>query len=193
MARTRRLFVALFVGASFVIAGCADSPTAPQPEAVEPNYGLLSGLTDLLLGGGGSDSDNEVTVLQRRVPLEQDEVVSQVVGRWGGVIRLPEAGLTVLVPWGALDEPTEITVTAPSGNLVGYHFAPHGLDFDRPVTVTQDLLSTESLLNLDLSVAYFEGDLEPTVNALESLPLWLLRVLGIFRIEHFSGYVIAVN
>ena len=45
----------------------------------------------------------------------------------------------------------------------------------------------------DLFGAYFQGPLEPEVTALETLPLWLLRSLGLFRIDHFSGYVIATN
>jgi hypothetical protein len=44
-----------------------------------------------------------------------------------------------------------------------------------------------------LSAHYFEGELEPKVTSLERLTLWLLRTLGIFRIEHFSGYVIATT
>ena len=189
MPRARKLS-ALLLGIALFVVGCADLPTAPQPEAVEPEYGLLGSLTGGLLGGGS----DEVTVLRRTVPLAEDEVVSQWVGRWGGVIYLPRAGLTVAIPMGALDRYTRITVTAPAGDLVGYHFAPHGLEFDRKVTVTQNLLKTEGLgLLSGLSVAYFEGELEPTVTALEALPIWLLRLLGIFQIEHFSGYVIATN
>ena len=190
MPRARKLS-ALILGIALFLAGCADLPTAPQPEAAEPEYGLLGSLTGGLLGSGGND---EVTVLRRTVPLAEDEVVSRVIGRWGGVIYLPNAGLTVTVPMGALDRDTRITVTAPAGDLVGYHFAPHGLEFDRDVTLTQNLLQTEGLgLLSGLSVAYFEGELEPTVTALEKLPIWLLRLLGIFQIEHFSGYVIATN
>jgi hypothetical protein len=190
MTRARRLTTALFLGVSFLLVGCADLPTAPQPEATQPEYGLLGSLTGGLLGSGSS----EVTVLRRTVPLAEDEVVSKVIGPWGGVIYLRRAGLTVTVPWGALDSYTRITVTAPAGNLVGYHFAPHGLEFDRSVTVSQSLLQTEGLgLLSGLSAAYFEGELEPTVTALEILPLWLLRLLGIFQIDHFSGYVIATN
>ena len=185
MPRARKLS-ALFLGVALFVVGCADLPTAPQPDAVQPELGLLGGLL-----GDGSD---EVDVLRRTVPLAEDEVVSQVIGRWGGVIHLPKAGLTVTVPMGALERNTRITVTAPAGDLVGYHFAPHGLEFDRDVTITQNLLGTEGLgLLSGLSVAYFEGDLEPTVTALEELPIWLLRLLGIFQIEHFSGYVIATN
>jgi len=189
MARRRSFFAALLLGATFLVSGCTDQPTTPQTAVADPSYHLLNDLTKQLL----PSPEREATVLERSVPLERDEVVSQVVGRWGGIIRLPRAGLTVTVPWGALDGPTRITVTAPAGDLVGYHFEPHGLEFNRPITAVQDLLKTEGIGLTGMSAAYFEGDLEPTVTTLESLPLWLTRILGIFRVEHFSGYVIAVN
>lgn len=184
-----RMLPALFLGLSLFSVGCVDLPTAPEPATDEPQLGLIGDLTGGLLGG----HSGEVTVLRRTVPLAEDEVASEVIGPWGGVLQLPEAGLTVVVPRGALDRDTRITVTAPAGDLVGYHFAPHGLEFDRDLTITQNLLETEGLGLRGLSVAYFEGELEPTVTALERLPLWLLRLLGTFTVEHFSGYVIATN
>jgi hypothetical protein len=197
MPRIRSLAAALVLGASLLVTGCADLPTAPEPvadPAADPSYGLLgsdgllSGLTGRGGGGGG-----EVSVLERRVPLERDEVVTRTIGRRGGVIRLPEAGLTVVFPWGALRSDTEITVTAPAGDLVGYHFAPHGIQFRRSVTIMQDL-DLRRVLSLDrLSAHYFDGELQPKVTSLERLTLWLLRTLGIFKIDHFSGYVIATT
>lgn len=190
MPRVRHFVTALLAGASILLAGCADAPTAPQLDDTQESYGLLGDLVGGVLRGGGSSS---ATVLERRVPLARDEVVTERIGRWGGVIRLPRAGLTVYFPYGALRDHTTITVTAPAGNLVGYHFEPHGLEFGRPVTVAQDLLSTEGLGLSGLSAVYFEGELEPQVSVLERLPLLVLRILGIFTIEHFSGYVIATN
>jgi hypothetical protein len=189
-----RIFAGAFVLClALLVAGCTDLPTAPTAPAEpveDPSYGLL-GLGGLLGSGGGGDG--LVTVLERRVPLATAEVVTRTIGRAGGIIRLPEAGLTVVIPLWALSSNTEITVTAPAGNLVGYHFAPHGLRFRRPVTVMQDL-DLRQLLSLNtLSAHYFDGELEPKVTSLERLTLWLLRTLGIFRIEHFSGYVIATT
>jgi hypothetical protein len=189
MPRVRHFATALLVGASFFIAGCADSPTAPQLDDTQESYGLLSDLGALL----GRRGNSEATVLERRRPLAHDEVVTETIGRWGGVMRLPDAGLTVYFPYGAVRRNTSITITAPAGNLVGYHFEPHGLEFGRPVTLVQDLLSTEGLGLRGMSAVYFDGELEPQVSVLERLPLLVLRILGIFSIEHFSGYVIATN
>lgn len=193
MHRIRSLTGAVAISALLLIAGCTDIPTAPTDTAVEPSYGLIGDLLDTTDELLDDLVGQEVSVLERSTPLAQDEVVTETIGYWGGTIRLPEAGLTVTVPWGALRERTEITVTAPAGDLVGYHFEPHGLEFRRPVTVAQDL-SLAQLLSLDgLFAAYFEGELETQVTALEAIELWLLRSLGIFRIDHFSGYVIATN
>jgi len=185
MPRVRTFFRALIVCASTALAACSDVPTAPT-DALAPSNGLVSDL----LGGRRNQPDSAV-VIRRRVPLAEDEVVSQWVGRLGGIIRLPQAGLTVVVPIGAVERPTRITVTAPAGDLVGYDFQPHGLQFQRPLTITQDLLSTEGLGLLDLQAVYFEGELAPSVKALERLPVWLLNTLGLYRVEHFSGYAMA--
>lgn len=196
MHRIRSLTGALVVGAFLLLAGCTDVPTAPSESFDEPSYGLLGdGLLgdDGLLSGLDDLVGEDVTVLERSSPLASDEVVTRTIGYFGGTIRLPEAGLTVTVPFGALRARTTITVTAPAGDLIGYHFEPHGLEFRRPVTAAQDL-DLAQLVSLDrLTAVYFEGELEPTVTALEVLPLWLLRSLGVFQIDHFSGYVIATN
>lgn len=191
MFRFRKAFGILAIGAVFAVSGC-DTPTDPQPASVEPELGLLGTITGLL------GSDQPVRVLERTERLDQDIRVTQTIGRSGGTIRIPEAGLTVIVPRRALHRDTEITVTAPAGDLVGYHFAPHGLRFARSVTVRQDLSKTEAslLTNLlgGLKGAYFLGDLKPQVLALELLDLNLLDLLlAQFRIDHFSGYVIATD
>lgn len=172
---------------SLALGACSDNTTAPEPAAPDPSASLVGGL--LPLGG------NTVEVAHRTVPLAEDEVASAVVGKWGGILRLPRAGLTVVIPPGALRGEQRITVTAPAGDLVGYHFAPHGLEFRRTASVFQDLDNTDVGLLDNPVAAYFEGDLGPLVEALEILRLNLIGLLGIaeFRIDHFSGYVIATD
>ena len=188
--RTLSAFVAGFV--VVVVAGCSDLPQATEPVVTEEAEGLLSGALGLLSGG-------PMKVLERSAPLAADETASVVIGPRGGVIRLPQAGLTVRIPGRALRTPTRITVVAPAGNLVGYHFEPHGLQFAKPVTLTQDLSATRArtILGLGSSLhgAYFRGALTPRIRALEILPLNILGILraGSFRIDHFSGYVIATD
>ena len=180
----------LVLGLAFVGA-CADpaGPAAPDLEHLEPNAGLLDGTLGLL---GAS-----VEVLHRSTPLAEDEVASAVIGPDGGHLNLPNAGLKVSFPTGALTTSTTITVTAPAGDLVGYHFEPHGLAFGAEVVLAQALDKTDAGLLDDLTgltAAYFGGDLEPIVEALELLDLDISGLgRATFEIEHFSGYVIATN
>ena len=201
MPRARKLS-ALILGIALFVVGCADLPSAPEPEAVEPEYGLLGDLVGVVTGTLDTVVDAVVGVLSplltREDPLEQDEVVSQWVGRYGGVIRLPRSGLTVVVPFGALDRYTRITVRAPAGDLFAYEFLPHGLEFERRVTVMQEVTDGEAAGGLE--GIYFEGELQPEVTVLEVLPVVLVGDRAIFSIEHFSyygyrrsGYVIATN
>ena len=188
MRRMRRITLGLFIAlGSLALGACADTATGPvEAPAAE---GLLGGL----LGG------NTVDVLHRSVPLATDEVVTRTIGVYGGVIDLPRAGLTITVPYGALSAATTITVTAPAGDLMGYHFAPHGLVFKKSVQAKQDLTKSElGLLGKLLArptAAYFQGPLLPQVTALELLPLniWGLFGFATFDIRHFSGYVIATD
>lgn len=169
----------------------AASPVAPETESSE---GLFSSLLPGLVGGGSMD------VVERTTPLADTLTASAVIGWRGGVIEIPEAGLRFVVPRGALRTPTEITVTAPAGDLVGYHFAPHGLNFRRPARIIQSTVGTElessrALLRLARG-AYFAGPLAPTIDALELFNLQLLPGLTrrvTFPVDHFSGYVIAMN
>jgi hypothetical protein len=186
MLRTTR-FRAVLLGALIVSFGCSDLPTAPTPE-VAPSNGLLGDLVGVVTGTVDGVVKLATAVLspvfEREEPLRYDEVVTQTIGRDGGVIRLPRAGLTVTVPRGALTSPTRITVTAPAGDLLGYEFAPHGLQFKKPVTLTQEVTTPEG----GLEVIYFDGELQPTVEVLEVLPVASSETYAVSRIDHFSGY-----
>ena len=191
MLRPPMLIRALVLGAAFFFSACADLPTAPEPQVeVETvtSEGLLGGLLGTVVGVVDGLVETVVgilsPVLTRSEPLEEDEVVTETIGWWGGTIHLPRAGLTVTVPRGALLRSTRITVRAPAGDLLGYEFAPHGLQFRRPVTVSQEISASAG----ELEAIYFDGALQPTVEVLEVLPVSVSRSLAVFRIEHFSGY-----
>ena len=187
-ARTLGLALVLALGA------CSDAPTSVPLSTPEPARSTLLELdADLLDGPAGS-----VLVLRRTTPLDSDEVVTRTIGALGGTITLPRAGLKLVVPAGALLSSRTITVTAPAGNRVGYHFQPHGLQFLLPVTAVQTLdekqLQFLQVPGLTPLAAYFSGDLQPRVTALERLSLDV-SLLGraTFQIRHFSGYVIATD
>lgn len=162
---------------------CSDAPTAPPLSGEAPASSLL--------GGGGATT---VQVVERDEPLLEEISVTRTVGLLGGSLSLPEAGLRVVIPSGALLRATTITVTAPAGSLVAYHFSPHGQSFLVPIVVQQDLSGTDAgVLAGGLVGAYFVGPLAPLLEASELLPLDLVGSLGVFRVRHFSGYVVATS
>jgi hypothetical protein len=189
MRAMRALRLGLILG-MVALGACADVPTAPQDSV--PSASLL-GLP--LLSSGAV----EAHVVRRTTPLAADEVVTKVIGRAGGTIQLPRAGLTLTVPRGAVLHNTTFTVTAPAGDLVGYEFEPHGTDFLRKLKATQRLRGTEiGLLEGVLSppfAAYYEGELLPVLDVFEVLGVNVSGLLGVatFEIPHFSGYIIATD
>lgn len=182
------LLAVITVGA---MSGCGDAPTGvkaptPQPEARQALLGILA-LTP---------------VLERARPLATDITVKARIGYEGGVIAIPEAGLRVVVPRGAVSGPVDFTATARAGNAVAYEFAPHGVRFAKPLVVTQELRGTEwiGLPLLNFRAGYFKDSEQlDTQRALvqldEILPLSLdlLRLQVRFNVEHFSGYVISTG
>lgn len=190
----RRPALALVAGLMLALGACQDTPAPTGPEANPEASALLGGL----FGSKTTTTGPEVDVLRRTEALASDEVARARVGLLGATLHLRKAGLTVHIPAGAAPIGTRIRVRAPAGDLVGYHFEPHGIRFALPVALVQDLRGTEAedeLLSATRG-AYFEGALSPVVEALEIVPLELDRGVGglaILSIDHFSGYVIATN
>lgn len=214
--RNPRGLASLLATLLFVLAlgSCADTPSPLEPSAENgPYFGLLSDEED----GDGLLSEEEeeeeedledgesllspVPVLRRSEALDEDESVSATVTSEGAVIELEDAGLRLYIPPDAVNERTLITVVAPKGDLVGYHFSPHGLQFDRPAVLLQELEDTDAAdfpeVLQELVGAYFEGDLLSEIAPLELLNVQVFEDddedVAAFHIQHFSGYVIATN
>jgi ZU5 domain len=130
--------------------------------------------------------------------------VSKTIDASGGTIAIPETGLTMTFPQGAVAGPITITVTS-DAEYVAYKMEPAGTKFLKDVTVTQSLATTEvsgEPLKRQLSAAYIANDslslrgkvpvseLEPsyTVFSSGSSPLPLAHV---WIITHFSRYMLA--
>lgn len=196
MNRFRTFTATLVLAFALLLSGCGESPLQPSaPEAPSSSdaetqavSASIAGLPAALIGGGSS-----VTVAQRNHALSSDLVQTKTIHPTGGFIHIWGAGFTLYFPAGAVSEPTEITVTAPAGDLVGYHMEPHGIEFPVPVVAVQSLWGTNAFGRLDLTAAYFGGTLSPVISALEILPLRApaLPWFAVFRIDHFSGYVVA--
>ena len=187
-----------------ITAGCRDAiapaPVAPsnasQPQAL---LGLNIPILDNLLGTGDT-----VVVLQRAVPLRTSISATAVIGSAGGTLSLPEAGLTVSVPAGAVSYPTAFTVTALAGRPIAYEFGPHGTKFAKPLTMTQDLrvtgLSERLVSYMHFHAGYFGARTNLINNLLRAIVSELLPattdaddMVVRFNVSHFSGYLVAVD
>jgi hypothetical protein len=189
MKPTLRRLAALAFGALALVSCGTDQPTAvsrPAPSVSgAPSASLLGTLTSLLTMNG----------LQRTTPLAAPITVSKSIGAEGGTLTIPQAGVTVVVPKGALAQATTITMTARAGSLVAYDFAPHGITFAKPLAFSQQLKGTNaSLLTAPfLQLGYYsDASLLTKTGALVSQLLGgtLNTLTWTFTapIPHFSGY-----
>jgi len=130
--------------------------------------------------------------------------VSKTIDASGGTISIPETGLTVSFPVGAVSAPITITITA-DADYVAYKMEPTGTKFLKGVTVTQSLAATEfglRPLRTQLLAAYIADDsvslsgnvpvleLEPS-ETIFSLLQPLIPQAHVWIIRHFSRYMLA--
>ena len=177
---------------AFLIASCAGpdfkNPAAPVAPA--------SSLADVL--------DLQLKAVTWKHQLDGPLSVSQTIDQSGGTISIPETGLTIEFPAGAVTSAVAITVTADQ-KYVAYKMEPAGTQFQKDVRVTQ-LLDPTSVFGLPLNnllyAAYIADDgvslsgvlpvleLEPS-NTIFSLVSPLFPQAEIWTIRHFSRYILA--
>jgi ZU5 domain-containing protein len=174
-----------------LLAGCARDAASP----LEPNATIPQKPSAALLGL------LPVRGVTRNAALAKDISVSAVIGKAGGTLTIPDAGLTLVVPAGAVTSNTKFTATALAGRVVAYEFEPHGTRFATPLQLTQDLRKVSLLAALTsplMDGAYFT-DRSNVNQALglalvsELLPATvdLLHSRVTFPIKHFSGYLVS--
>jgi hypothetical protein len=161
------------------------APTAAQPGLIGD---VLGAVTKLII----------VPAVQRKVALPAPVTVTKTIGSAGGTLSIPAAGVTVVVPQGAVSSSTTFTMTARAGYYVAYDFEPHGIKFAKPLTLTQDLSGTNvTLLQRPfLKLAYYTDPslLSKAVATVTELISGLLSGNNFSaKINHFSGYVICVG
>ncbi|HJU91154.1 MAG TPA: hypothetical protein VJ672_17335 [Gemmatimonadaceae bacterium] len=183
------LLVAMFTG------GCTEraAPTSPEAQLQENVIGEITGtLTSIL-----------VPVLQRIVPLASDETVTARIGKDGGTVVLRRAGVRVTVPRDAVKATTNFTVTAIKGRDVALLFDPHGITFNRAVTVEVSIDGTVGLLDWLLGSRLYAGYVprgragitNGMAEITETLPTAVdsRQRKAIFSVWHFSGYILATG
>jgi hypothetical protein len=180
---------------AFASACSNDNVKATEPEVTAQNGllgDLLSGVTGLLI---------PVRALERDQALSASITRSFTVTRSnGGRIEIPEAGLRVDVPSGAIaTNSLTITVTALKGKSVAYDFQPHGTVFLKSLQFRQDLEGTSwdhSNFKGTLNGGYFKDTRQ--LNLLSGLaildelfPIEIKTHEARFNINHFSGYMVS--
>ena len=129
--------------------------------------------------------------------------VTGTISQWGGTLTIPQTDLTVSFPYGAVSQPTTITITS-DPNYVAYSMYPHGLTFAKPVTVTQRLRNTAVYgqpLSGKLFGAYTNDDIIDLGKLLHALEIELSTTIfnpntntpetEVWIINHFSRYMLA--
>ena len=129
----------------------------------------------------------------------------------GTSLSLGKAGLKVTFPRGAVSSATNVCLVAHAGVLLTYSFSPHGLQFNLPIAVKQDLHGTTAFHNgtlaSDLLGGYLANEVAKDVDingvgsfaqvftvqgADETGKLTNAKPSSVtFYTNHFSGYALA--
>lgn len=189
MLRLRLVRCFATLAGAFLLASCA------APDLTNPNS-PVSASRDIL----GLQLRAVAWKNQLDVPL----TVTQTIDSSGGTISIPETGLTIEFPAGAVAAPVAISVT-PDLQYVAYTMEPAGTQFLKDVRVTQDL-NTTSIFGLPLVSglypAYIADDgvdlggilpvleIEPSTTIF-SLLSPLFPQSEVWTIKHFSRYILA--
>ena len=141
---------------------------------------------------GGLVSSTGVAAVQAFSPRASDVTVTQTIGANGGTIS--GGGVTLSIPAGALSADTEISMTVPAGKFLEVQFAPHGLQFSQPATLSFGLAGTAAAnarVAGSLAGMYFDGDLASgNFRALETFDVRVKGATLSYDISHFSGYCV---
>ena len=183
-----------FVGAAGLALGTAacttDGPTALSEQTA--SFAKAAG------GNGGLAT--EVTTLAWTNPAKE-RTASAVIGRAGGVLRIP-SGARLVVPAGAVSANVTFRVTQVAGSILAYDFEPHGITFAVPLTLEQPINGTnfDRFTNPVVRGAYFKDVLQldqtrlkATVDEFRPTVLSIDKKWIRFSIDHFSGYIVAMD
>src|ERR1700694_4952450 len=106
MKRRLRLVASLSIVPLIGPVACRDA-LAPQAQPPAPAPQALLGFLDPIIAKipilGPLLVPDTVVVLQRVQPLPRDITQAKLIGAWGGQISIPAAGVTLIVPAGAVD------------------------------------------------------------------------------------------
>jgi hypothetical protein len=192
------LLILFFAFVAMVASACGASDSPVAPESAEP--GLMSVTTERY---------DTLYALRWAKPLSGAVSASEVIGPSGGDIKIPELGFKISFPAGAVSKKTLITATAIAGGEVAYSFEPHGITFQAPAKIMQDLRLTtafgDDAVLSSLKRGYFSEQWSSTLLEGASSKVKVKEVenadvdhspsatgrFARFEVRHFSGYLLA--
>ena len=202
-----RRSLAIAIGA-LVLASCSEgsisAPTAPSAVASKGSQETPQLDAHSLTGTVSDALHLDLRAVWWKKQHKDVIRVSKTIDQSGGTISIPETGLTVSFPAGAVAGPITILITSDQ-KYVAYKMEPTGTRFLKDVTVTQ-LLNTTAIfgvpLRSQLYAVYIADDnvkLSGKVPVLEIEPgTTIFSVLNsllpqahVWTIRHFSHYMLA--
>ncbi len=176
----RRTVVAFLAA---VIVSCTPGSDVSSPAVITSGSDLLGGVTGL---AGEAIQTLEGTLVQC-TPLPSTRV-SGIFGPQGGTLRMGPH--TLVIPRGALGQRVTITAEIPSDPVSSVRFQPHGLEFNRPASLTLSYSHCSGVgLLVPRRVAYTTDSLD-ILKFLDSRDD-LRRKTVTATLEHFSRYAVA--
>lgn len=147
-------------------------------------------------GGGNGTPDGGPGPGDGGPPVDCNVTPALCVGADGGTVTSADGNVSLVVPAGALDTPTNITVTAVTGGSglgPDYEFGPDGLQFATPATVTRTFTLSE-LPGFGVNDVYYTvsadltsgGTTEPLDNVVTDADLSAGTVVVTAEVPHFS-------
>ena len=211
---TRRVAAAVVGAVALAGAVACQSDKSSSPAAALSGPSVRREITDATTSitvdttsaaDTSADSTVRVDALKRIVPLPHDITAAGNIGRNGGYIGIPEAGVWLYVPKGVIRdrEGVNFTITAKAGYAVAYDFGPAGSVFSDYVVIVQDLIPTGWVGMTDktaLKGGYFKSDAQldsrrgkADVSEFVATDVDLRHARALVYVNHFSGYVIATG
>lgn len=192
--------------ALLLAAACGEDTAAPVLDQTDIEVAVPAPSFELTTTTG-------MTALRWEKPLEKDQTTAEGFSSEGGQMGV-DPGLELLVPAGAVEDKTELRITSRAGEDVSFDLLPHGLEFNRPVTVR---IHIDNLANRDevraaakaafhsgakldssriplgsVTAIYFAMQNGELVKVLQTFPVFFVGGKYLeFETDHFSGYALA--
>src|SRR5438105_12104588 len=81
--------------------------------------------------------ESKAKLVRRSSALPKDIVASATITPRGGTLTIPDAGLLIVFPPGAVSRNLVVTAKASRGKDVVYSLEPHGTTFNVPIAIAQ--------------------------------------------------------